>query len=231
MEDANSHCRWNSIFTLSALWLLFCAVIPIATARKIAAAQSSGEPRLTYTRVLKGSEPEYIAITVGRDGDATYDGRKIDDPPRPRDFRISPATVEKLFALAAQLNNFQNVDLESHKNVANLGEKTFTYQSGGQTYSAKFNYSLLRQARDLADLFEKISTVEEHLEILQYAIKYDHLSLPNELLRIQIALRNDAIVEPELLVPILKEIEGNPRFLHLAKVRAQNILAQVQSAN
>ena len=200
MENDNSHCRRISISTLPALWLLFFAAIFCAAAQKAPAAESSAGPLLTYTRVLKGSDPEYIAITVDRDGNGTYDGRKLTDPPSPRDLKISPATVNKLFALAAELNNFQNIDLESHKNVANLGEKTLTYQANGETYSAKFNYSMIRAARDLANLFDKISTVEEHLEILKYAIKYDHLSLPGELLRIQIALKNDAR-QPALPAP------------------------------
>lgn len=187
--------------------------------------------RLTYTRVLKGSNPEYICIVLDSDGGGTYEGRRLADPPSPRPLKLSPDTARKFFGLAAELNNFQSLDLESHKKVANLGEKTFTYQKGGQKSSAVFNYTLRREAQELTDLFEKVASVEEHIQTLEYAIKYDHLSLPRELLRIQIDLENKALANPELMIPALEQIASNPRFLHLAKVRAQDILHRVQNTN
>jgi hypothetical protein len=231
MENDYPSFRTDSRLVPHACWLIFLAAAFCAGGGNLAAAENPGPPRLTYTRVLEGSVPEYISIIVDRDGTGTYEGRKLADTPRPLAMKISPATVERLFGLAASLNYFQSIDLESHKNVANLGLKTLTYESNGQKSSAEFNYTVRREARELSELFEKISSVEEHLESLRYAIKYDHLSLPRELQRIQIDLRNQSLAEPELLVPALKEIEGNPRFLHLAKVRAQDILAAVQNSN
>jgi hypothetical protein len=51
------------------------------------------------------------------------------------------------------------------------------------------------------------------------------------LLQIQIDLDKKALAEPELMIPALEEIARNPRFLHLAQVRAQNILERVQTTN
>ncbi len=187
--------------------------------------------RLTYTKVLEGSTPEYVAVTVDSEGVGTYEGRKLSEPPGPRPLKLSPATTQTLFALAAMLNNFDSIDLESHKRVANLGRKTLTYEADGRTNKAEFNYTLRREAQTLADLFEKIASVEQHVQSLEYAIKYDHLSLPRELLQIQIDLDNKALAEPELMVPALEQIVSNPRFLHLAQARAQNILSRVQNNN
>ena len=80
-------------------------------------------------------------------------------------------------------------------------------------------------------MFEKIAGAQLHVIELEHAMKYDHLSLPKELLQIQIDLDNRALVDPQILVPTLKEIARNPRFLHLAQVRAQNILERLQSNN
>jgi hypothetical protein len=57
------------------------------------------------------------------------------------------------------------------------------------------------------------------------------LSLPRELLQIQIDLDKRALADPELLVPSLEKIANNPRFLHLAQVRAQTILQRLQNTN
>ena len=187
--------------------------------------------RLTYTKVLKGSSPEYLSISVDTKGDATYEGRKLDEPPSPHPMRLSPATTSRLFQLAEALDNFQSLELESHKKVANLGLKTFTSERDGRTNRVEFNYTLHREAQALTELFEKISGVEQHIMVLEYAIKYDHLSLPKELLLIQMDLDKRALADPELMVPALEKIVRNPRFLHLAQSRAQDILQRLQNNN
>lgn len=194
-------------------------------------ADDSSTPKLTYSRLLKGSNPEYLWISVDSTGAGAYEGRKVDESPSLRSLKLSAATTRRLFELAAELDDFRNIDLESHKRVANLGSKTLTYQAGAEKYEAKFNYSLNRQAQELVDLFEKISSVEQHIAALEYAAKYDHLSLPRELLLIQIDLNNKALADPQLMVPTLDEIARNPHFLHIAQVRAQDILERLQNNN
>ena len=209
---------------------------PLGTARLPAAPgfavdELSSSPKLTYTRVLKGSSPEYLAISVDSNGSGTYEGRKIDEPSSPRSLKLSPQTTGRLFELARVLDDFRTGDLESHKKVANLGLKTFTYEESGKRSQAQFNYSLRREAQELTELFEKIAAVEQHIATLEYAVKYDHLGLPRELLQIQIDLDNKALADPQLMVPTLDQIARNPRFLHLAQVRAQNILERLQNSN
>src|SRR5271157_2063869 len=203
-------------------------------------------PKLTYRRVFKGSTPEYLSIRVDKNGAGEYEGRKLSDPTQPRPLKLSPDITRQLFELADRLSDFHTVDLESHRKVADLGQKTFIYEVshrkvadlgqktfiyevGGQKHSAEFNYTINRDARDLSDLFEKIAMVEQHIAGLEFAIKYDHLGLPQELREIQIELDNQALADPELLVPTLEEIARNPRFLHLAQARAQNILQRIQN--
>ncbi len=196
------------------------------------AAQETGTlPRITYSKTLKGSMPEFLQVTVDANGNGTYDGRKLDDPPNPRPLRLSPTTVHQLFDLVGDLDNLKGLDVESHKRVANLGRKTITYQQGSVVNSVEFNYTLNRTAQELSDLFEKIAMVEEHISTLEFSIKYDHLSLPKELLQIQIELENKALADPELMVPTLEAIAKNPRFLHLAQARAQDILQRIQTSN
>lgn len=188
-------------------------------------------PRLAYSKVLKGSSPEYLFISADTNGNATYEGRKLDEPPSARPLKLSPATTSRLFQLAEALDNFQSLELESHKKVANLGFKTFTYERDGRTNKVEFNYTLRREAQALTELFEKISGVEQHLIVLEHAIKYDHLSLPKELLLIRMDLDKRALADPELMIPALEKIVRNPRFLHLAQARAQEILQRLQNNN
>jgi hypothetical protein len=196
----------------------------------VAQAAASGAT-LSYTKVLKGSDPEYVKITVTPDGSATYDGRGLKDTPQPRPFKLSQATTGKLFSLAAKLNNFDSIDLESHKNVANLGLKTFAYSSGGHVSECQFNYTLNRTARELTDVFEGIASVERHVVALEYDMRFDHLGLPHELTTIQMDLNNHALADPELMTEVLEKISHDTRFLHIAQTRATDILNRISSAN
>jgi len=186
--------------------------------------------KLTYSRAFKGSTPEYLAIVVDSAGSGTYEGRKLDEaqkmPPRP--VQLSAATTERIFALAAQLHDFQSIQLESHKRVANLGEKTFTYQQGGDVNRVVFNYTENRIARELVDLFEAVGAVQQHVGALEFEMKYDPLGLSQELLQIQIELNDKSLIDPQMLVPTLEKIAHDARFLHLAQVRAQQIIDRVQ---
>jgi len=81
--------------------------------------------KLTFRRVFKGSSPELIEITVREDSDAAaYEIRQLDEDPGSLPFQVSAAWRTKMFDLAAQLKHFQGLDLDVHRKIANLGEKT-----------------------------------------------------------------------------------------------------------
>jgi hypothetical protein len=200
-----------------------------AAAQESASRGTSGQAEISYSRVLKGSLPEVIVMTVDSTGAGTYDGRKISDPPSPRKMQLTPATTRRIFALAAELNDFHGIELESHKNVANMGKKTFTYLKDGRKNSVEFNYTLNRKGTELMNLFEGIAVVEQHLTALEFAVRYDPLGLPHELLTIQGELNNKALENPQLMIPVLEKIAKDPRFLHVAQIRAQSILEHVQN--
>jgi hypothetical protein len=208
---------------------LTAAVACMAAARVHATEPPSAVfPRITYTKVLKGSFPEYLSITVDQRGAAIYEGRKLDEPPSPRHLQLTDATTQRIFELAAALDNFDGGDLESYKKVANLGRKTLVYDDGKQKHQVEFNYTQSHEARDLVDILERISNVAQYIATLEYSIQFDHLSLPTHLRQIQTDLDRRALADPELMAPTLEKIVRNPRFLHLAQSRAQNILERLQ---
>lgn len=207
---------------------LFLAAVP---ALRASSPNPSRGPQLTYTKILKGSAPEYERIVVNLNGSGSYDGRQLADPPNPRPFQLSSDVTARLFELAGRLNNFQNVSLESHKRVADLGRKTFTFTDGARTHECTFNYSTDRTAVELTDLFEGLGAVERHIAALDYSMRYDRLGLPRELSLIQIDLENKSLLDPQLMTGTLESILHNPAYLHLAQVRAKDILRQIQKTD
>jgi hypothetical protein len=192
------------------------------------ASPSPDYPQLTYTKILKGSVPAYEKVVVNSNGSGSYDGHALNEPPHPRGFVLSSDVTQELFGLAGDLHDFQGLELESHKRVADLGLKTLTFRDGSRSYSTQFNYSMNRTAGRLVDLFEKISAVELHISALDYAMRYDHLGLPRQLALIQIDLDNNSLADPQLMKGALEAIIRNPRYLVLAQVRAKRILARIQ---
>lgn len=182
---------------------------------------------LIYSKVRKGGFPEYVRITVDTNGEATYDGRKLSQPPRPRKMRLSPRVTRQLFSLAGKLGDFQTVDLASHRRVANLGLKTLEYQEGGATYKTVFNYTENHTGQKLVDLFEGISSVEQHIDTLEFSARYDPLGLPRQLTLVENDLENKVLVDPQLLAPILEHISKDSNYMHIAQERAHNLLEKI----
>ena len=102
-----------------------------------------------------------------------------------------------------------------------MGLKALTYQAGKETNQVQYNYTENRTAQQLTDIFEKIGNVEEQIAGIEYDMKYDHLSLPQNLRQIQEGLDDHSYVEAPLMIPTLEKISTNPRFMHLAQFRAQ----------
>src|SRR5262249_9436275 len=85
---------------------------------------------ITYRRVFTGSTPEFIEIKVGEDGKGSYDIRQLAEAADPAALAVNPVIREKIFQLAGRLHNFQNADLDAHRRMADLGQKTFRYEKG-----------------------------------------------------------------------------------------------------
>jgi hypothetical protein len=209
-------------------WSVCVLALGIPAVPSLSAQQTGSVASLTYIKVMKGSVPEYTSLTVDANGNGTYDGRQLSESPKPRSLKLSPDTTRTLFQMAAALGDFRSLRLESKKNVANMGMKTFIYRQNGQENKVQFNYTRNKKATELLDLFEGIADVEQHIGKLEYSSRYDVLGLPSALTRVEIDLDNKALVDPELMVPILKKIAGDSQYLHIAQIRAADILRRIQ---
>ncbi len=161
-------------------------------------------------------------------GKGTYDSHSLTDPPSPHPIRISADTTQRIFSLADFLDDFRGLNLDSRHRVANMGLKVFTYEAGTEINRVQFNYTENRAAQQLADILDKISNVEEQINQLEYDMRYDHLGLPQTLLQIQNGLYDHDYVEAALMIPTLEKISADSRYLHLAQVRAQEIVQRIQ---
>ena len=138
---------WNFRGFVSALGR--AAFLALAMSTAVSAAGASDSPTITFRKIFKSSYPESVEIKVNRTGSGTYDIRQLDEDSSPAHFEISGSLTQRIFELAAKLRNFQGVDLDVHRRIANLGEKTFRYEKGGEAHEVKFNYTLDDSATQL----------------------------------------------------------------------------------
>lgn len=227
--------RWSlPIFAVS----LACAAASSPVATVLAVRPAHGSTRsapatagasLTFQRIFKSSSPEFIQISVREDSDdATYEIRQLDDDPGAAKFQVSAALRGKMFAMAQALNHFQGQDLDVHRKIANLGEKTFRWQQGSETHEVKFNYTLNSTASQLLQIFEGLARQQELLMLLERRMKYDRLGINDALLQFETELNRKLLPEPERALPTLDQIAGDSRFVEIGRQRARNLAERIR---
>jgi hypothetical protein len=215
-----------------ALFLLLGCGVGLASAQARAAAASAPSvqtAKITFRRVFQGSSPEYIELVIWDDAKtATYEIRQMEEDPGSAPFEVGDAVRTKIFGLTAQLHNFQGQDLDVHRKIANLGEKTFRWEQGGVSHETKFNYTLNPAAAQLLQIFEGLARQQEHYELITRRMKYDKLGIYDALLQFESDLNRGLLPEPQRLVPLLEQIANDPKFVDVARKRAQSLTGRIQ---
>jgi hypothetical protein len=195
------------------------------------AVKSGAASTITYRKVFKSSYPEFVEIKIDESGHGTFDIRQLDEAANPQPFEIDGALAEKIFALAAKLHNFQGVDLDIHRRIANLGEKSFRYDKGGESHEVKFNYTLDDSAGQLTVIFEGLARQTTDLSDLQRTMRYDRLGVNDVLQQIDLDYNNKLFPEPERLLPALDQVAADSRFIDIARQRARTLAGRIRSAH
>ncbi|HTR47565.1 MAG TPA: hypothetical protein VMM16_09295 [Verrucomicrobiae bacterium] len=210
---------------LLALAFLAVAVCPISL---------SGTPAtgatVTFRKVFKTSYPEFVEIKVDESGAGTCDIRQLDEESNPQPMKIGAATAQKIFDLASKLHDFDGIDLEIHRRIANLGEKTFQYNRGGEVHAVTFNYTLDRSAAELLDIFEAISRQQTDLADLVRTMRYDRLGVNDVLVQIQKDYDRKLLPEPSQLLGPLDQLAADTHFIDIARERARTLASRIRAA-
>ncbi len=201
-----------SVFVVSAAAQAFAAssARPLPAAAPHGAFASSASTlendaaEITYRKIFKTSYPEFVEIKINESGAGACDIRQLDEDANPQPFEISAALAQRIFALAAKLNNFQNVDLEVHRRLANLGAKTLLYEKGAEKHETDFNYTLDDTATQLVNIFEGLARQTTDLSDLVRTMRYDRLGVNDVLLQIEKDYNNKLFPEPERLLPAFR---------------------------
>ena len=145
-------------------------------------------------------------------------------------FQVGAPLVQKIFGLAGKLHNFQGVDLEVHRRIANLGEKTLRYERGGESHEVKFNYTLDDSATQLLNFFEGLSRQENDLSTLVRVMRYDRLGVNDAVGQLETDFNNKLLPDPERLLPALDQVAADDTYLDIARQRARILASKIRAA-
>jgi hypothetical protein len=217
---------------------IFCLLIlsAVLLVAGVARAQTSAQPppAVTFTIDFPESQPEHYSLRVPFSGAAHYasSGRLSADSDATDnfdlDFNTTAETRQKIFELAAKAGYFQK-DLDSHKNVAFTGRKTFSYVDARRKGESTYNYSSNAAVQELAGLMQSLSATLECGHRLQYDRHYQKLALDEELKHMEEMARTNELVEVTAIQPILDEIIADPSVINVTRARAQRLLERASS--
>ena len=186
----------------------------------------------TYRRVFKSSTPEFVEIKIPENsGDASYEIRQLNEDAGATPFEVGEGLRAKIFELAGELNHFKGVDLDVHRRIAYLGEKTFRWEAAGESYEVKFNYTLNTQATQLLQICEGLARQQELLDLLSRRMKYDRLGVNDALLQFENDMIKGVLPEPQRALPLLDQIAGDSRFVEIARQRARALAERIRHLN
>jgi hypothetical protein len=190
------------------------------------AARPGGRAMITFQNVFKSGHPEFVEIKISDDGSGTYDIRQLDQIANPQAFQVSPPLAKVIFALAAKLDDFHDVDLNAGAANANLSHKTFSYEGGGRSYEVTFTSTHDKSATELLVIFSSLARQEGDLAALVRALRYEPLGVNDALLQIQ----NDChlFLEPRQLLPTLDRVAADDQIINIARRRASALAVRIR---
>jgi hypothetical protein len=227
--------RPRSRFSILAA-VSFCLLGPAFANSQAREASPRGASRpdistLTFRRIFKTSYPEFVQIVVSEDGTGTFDIRQLDDTASPQPLQIGSPLVHKMFELADSLHDFQGVDLDVHRRIADLGQKTFVYKRGSEVHEVTFNYTLNNPAQQLLAIFEGLQRQELDISDMERATRYDHLGVNDVIARVQGDVKDKLIPEPDALLPALDQIAASSELMDMSRQRARAIAEQIRQSH
>jgi hypothetical protein len=214
-------------------FILIFALAPLACfAQDAAQPAQGGGPQtatITFLKIFKSSYPEYVQIKVNESGAGTFDIRQLDESPNPQPLNLGPELTQKVFQLASDLHDFQGIELEARRRIANLGQKTFTYAKGGETHEATFNYTENQSANQLLNIFEGIAREEGDISDLQRTMRYDPLGVNDVMTQVQSDYKQKLLPEPKQLLPTLDAIAKNDQIINIARDKARHLAGEIRA--
>lgn len=213
--------------TLLSILILRVTSVP---AQNSAPDGPAARPAISFTKDFPGSVPAYYSITLRSAGEAAYRAEyKAALDEEPTELKVSEASAQEAFGWAEKLGWFREMKIESGKPVAQMGKKTFRYESGADRHEVSYNHTELPEAIALTSWFERLSATQQHIDRIEYLLRFDRLGIVKELLQVEMDLNQNRLLEPALLLPALNKLLASKSLVNVAHDRAALIVEKINA--
>ncbi len=167
----------------------------------------------------------YLAVNLSQDGSATYEIRRLDQPPDPQPLQVSERLRERIFAALAQADFLRGSSSASDKLP---GGVRLTYEAGHEYNQVGFSTPPTAALSELTRLFRQLLTQIEFRTRLARALEQDVYELPLVLRDLEQALSQGALAEPAEFVPALERVLGSQSYYEEEQALARKILERIR---
>jgi hypothetical protein len=184
---------------------------------------------VTFTLDFPLSEPTHYSIAVDANGHAIYectvkDHEDAEEQSYRTEFSVTAANRQRIFEWAKQAKYFSGKVDSGNRKLASTGDKILSYQDGKQSFTARYNYSVLEPVRQLTALFQGIEATLDYGRRLAYYHRYQKLALDDELKRMEDQARNNELSEIQSVEPVLQQIVADSSVINMVRARAKALI-------
>lgn len=173
-------------------------------------------------------EVQCVQLDQNAKGEVKFKRREAETVTVP--IQLSDPARDRFLAVLAGTNYVDHPEtFESGRKIADLGAKHVTLDMSGTKREATFNYSLRKDVTELQNFFEGLINQETLVFDVQNAIKFERLSIPKRLERMEIEIKANRVSDPQRLIPVLETIESDQQVMNYARTQAGKMKKEIEA--
>jgi hypothetical protein len=146
--------------------------------------------------------------------------------------QVSPAAMERINAALTALNFIDSTEnYQYEKDYSHLGNIKIRVKKDGREREAKFNWTVNKDAKALADEYRKIGNQCIWMFDMNLARENQPLESPKVMDLLDSYIRRDEVSDAAQLIPFLKELGNDERIPLIARNHATRLIAQIEKSD
>jgi len=142
---------------------------------------------------------------------------------------LSAVTLGKINDAVAALNFLDSTeDYQYEKDYSHLGNVTFTYVKDGKSRTTKYNWTLNKDAKMIADEYRRIGNQYVWQFDMAIARENQPLEAPQLMDALDSYIKRGEISDPRQMLPLLKQLANDERIPLIARNHATKLVALIE---
>jgi hypothetical protein len=193
-------------------------------------------PEESFTRFLychdfaRGTyETQCVELNPDGSGAVRFKPRETDEVRT--EVTLSPMAMERFLSTLIRTRYLAGAsNYESKKKVGDLGRKRLSVDIPNGHREASFNYSELKEVRDLVEFLDGLINQEIAVMRLEASLKYQRLAVSDNLEFIAGEIQAKRIVDNERLAMAMERVQNDSKVMDSARETARRLRTQLLSS-